>query len=113
METSNLNDRLYLTKEQRHIIYERALIEYKKDKAHHEITGMCRSIRLAILSLITSSSVLDGISLNDIDPYDNLNCYPEILSKKPAIPFDEFYWFSLRDQQSRINIIRKAIEETK
>lgn len=46
-----------------------------------------------------------------ISPYKVIEKYPEILKHKPNMI--DSYWFDYNDTESRINILKQAIEESK
>jgi hypothetical protein len=82
-----------LTKEQRHDIYVKALIEAEKDDGYP--FGLCIWIYWVM----------------DVD-YCDMDEFPEILLHKPRKKYSVTYWFNPTDKQIRIDILKQAIKET-
>ena len=106
-------------KEVRNKIYKKALIIYRtsSDLDTDNIStkaGLCFYINEAIICIL--SDLLNVYAYNDIqniNPYDHMDKYPEIYKHKPDN--ENHYWFT-KDKEGiakRIAILKEAIKLTK
>ena len=109
---------MIFTKKFRNLIYRKALKEYLTSIEICDNHGLCYAIRCVLLQLIDEGIIKkdddpeqDGIS-EIIDPYFNLDQYPELADCKPAITYNKLFWFRFEETEARINILNKIINET-
>lgn len=90
-----------LTKEQRNVIYKKALKLFKTN----EHCGLCSAIDAARFTLNFSSNY---------SPFHYMEeNYPEIYKHKPTVMDDHYFWFPVHENDDvRISILEQAIAET-
>jgi len=101
-------DELILTKEQRNVIYRKALELYKHHIDKGANFGMCMMIQDAVEDEYPKLRNDD-----ELDPFTTMTQYPEILKHKPEDALA--YWFDKYTEEGiekRISIFEQAIEET-
>lgn len=108
-----------LPKEFRNAVYSETLYNYhfKHVVLNCKGTlGLCYYLRLSVQVLKHKKAwkkLFKKISDEDINPYFNMQCYPEILKHKPEYANETMFWFPETDTDKRIEILKQAIEETK
>jgi hypothetical protein len=99
---------LILTKEQRNVIYRRALELHHQHSSKGEYFGMCMMIEDAVQDEFPK--LWDD---HELYPFEHMDQYPKILKHKPEDV--HAYWFPKKSEegiQKRFSIFAHAIEET-
>lgn len=109
---------VFFNREQLHLIYTNAFRMYAHLDYFGHI-GLCDLISLSIGNLVyvnPNIAILQNFDANIYNTYycprENMNYYTEIWKHNPDCANDD-YWFPIEDTETRNNILKQAIEETK
>ena len=91
------------------MVLELALISLEKDNHYTNDLSICRNIRRAVRHVL----FIQSINTDDkMRVGTTLSFFPEIMRYKPEHSFLQ-YWFPKNDYDSRLNIMKLAIDELK